>query len=59
MERKCEWFCDVKFLRSNFKAELEKGVCTKIHFLASGFCSHAANSLRFFVCFQFFDWILF
>ena len=55
MEGKGEWFCGVSSFRSNFKLEWENGVWTKIPFLASGFCSHAAISLWFSLFFRFFD----
>ena len=43
-----EFFC------SNFKVEWENGVWTRIRFLGSGFCSHAAISLWFLLFFRFF-----
>ena len=51
VERKSEWFCGVKFFRSNFNVDWEKSIWTKIRFLASGFCSHAAISLWFLLFF--------
>ena len=52
VERKSEWFCGVKFIRSNFKVEWENGVWTIIRFLAIVFfftCSILTlNFLKFF-----------
>ena len=55
MERKSEWFCGVKFFRSNFKVEWEYGVWTKIRFIGSGFLFTCGNfTLIFTVFFRFF-----
>ena len=58
VERKSEWFCDVKFFRSKFKVEWENGVWTKIDFLASGFLFTCGNFTLIFTVFSIF-WIVF
>ena len=58
MERKSEWFCGVKFFRSNFKVEWENGVWTKIRFLGSGFLFTCGNFALIFSVFSIF-WIRF
>ena len=40
-----------KFFRSNFKAEWEYGVWTKIRFLAAGFVRMRQSEFAFFHCF--------
>ena len=57
VERKSEWFCGVKFYRSNLEVEWENGVWTKIPFLASGFFVHMRHLLWFLLFFRFFDWV--
>ena len=56
VERKSEWFCGVKFFRSNFKVELENGVWPTIRFLASGFLFTCGNFTLTFTVFSIF-WI--
>ena len=60
VERKSEWYCGVKFFRSIFKVEWEKGIWTKIRVLAYCFLFTCGNfTLIFTVFFNFLDWILF
>ena len=58
MERKSEWFCGVKFFRSNFKVEWEYGVWTKFRFIGSGFLFTCGNFTLIFTVFSIF-WIRF
>ena len=51
---KSEWFCGVNFFRSNFKAEWEYGVWTKIRFIGSGFLFTCGNFTLIFSVFRFF-----
>ena len=59
MERKSEWFCGVKFFRSNFKVEWENGVWTKFRFLGSGFLFSCDNYTLIFTFFYFLDRVFF
>ena len=54
VERKSELFCGVNFFRSNFKAECENGVGTKIRFLGSGFLFTCGNFTLMFTVFSIF-----
>ena len=54
MERKSEWFCGVKFLRSNFKVEWEYGVWKKVRFIDSGFLFTCGNFTLIISVFRFF-----
>ena len=56
MEQKSEWFCGVKFFRSNFKVEWEYGVWTKIRFIGSDFLFTCGNFTLIFTVFSIF-WI--
>ena len=56
IERKSEWFCGVKFFRSNFKVEWKYGVWTKIRFIGSGFLFTCGNFTLIFTVFSVF-WI--
>ena len=56
-ERKSEWFCGVSFFCSKLEVEWEKGVWTKIRFLASSFLFTFANFTLVFNVFFFDFWI--
>ena len=59
MERKSEWFCGVKFFRSNFKLSQKTVFEEKFAFSLVVFCSHAAISLGILLCFSIFGPIFF